>query len=147
METSTLILGAIFLCGALVATLSPIFQQNRQRTTQHTRDLQNEVHDLRTRLGRMLDSIHDLDFDYDTGKINTDVYAQQRKLLIGRGVSLLIQLDKVEGDLYHVDNEIESAIASRRSKKSTVNTPAKKQSDNVDSAIEAAVSARREVSS
>lgn len=44
---------------------------------------------LRTRLEGLVISVHDLDFDYDTGKVSKLVYAEQRKLLIGRAISTL----------------------------------------------------------
>ncbi len=69
---------------------------------------------LRTRLEGLVISIHDLDFDYDTGKVSKLVYAEQRKLLIGRAVSTLIQLDQAEAHLIEVDDEIEKAVSSYR---------------------------------
>lgn len=69
---------------------------------------------LRTRLEGLLISIRDLDFDYDTGKVSNLVYAEQRKLLIGRAISTLIQLDQAEAHLTEVDDEIEKAISSYR---------------------------------
>ncbi|MBI5928082.1 MAG: hypothetical protein HY862_02150 [Chloroflexi bacterium] len=69
---------------------------------------------LRTRLEGFLISIHDLDFDFDTGKVSKQVYAEQRKLLIGRAISILIQLDQTEAHLVEVDDDIEQAIASYR---------------------------------
>ncbi len=69
---------------------------------------------LRTRLEGLVISIHDLDFDYDTGKVSNLVYAEQRKLLIGRAISTLIQLDQAEAHLIEVDDEIEKAVSRYR---------------------------------
>ena len=69
---------------------------------------------LRTRLEGFVISIHDLDFDYDTGKISGEVYAEQRKLLIGRAVSTLIHLDQAEAELDDIDDDIEAAVARYR---------------------------------
>ncbi|MBZ0317359.1 MAG: hypothetical protein K8L91_13145 [Anaerolineae bacterium] len=69
---------------------------------------------LRTRLEGLLISIRDLDFDYDTGKVSNLVYAEQRKLLIGRAISTLIQLDQAEAHLVEVDDEIEKAVSQYR---------------------------------
>lgn len=69
---------------------------------------------LRTRLEGLFISIRDLDFDYDTGKVSNLVYAEQRKLLIGRAISTLIQLDQAEAHLVEVDDEIEKAVTQYR---------------------------------
>jgi hypothetical protein len=75
---------------------------------------------LRTRLEGLITSIHDLDFDYDTSKVSTEVYAEQRKFLIGRAVSTLIQLDQAEAHLSEVDGDIEAAITRYRAIKAEV---------------------------
>ncbi len=69
---------------------------------------------LRTRLEGLVISVHDLDFDYDTGKVSNLVYSEQRKLLIGRAISTLIQLDQAEAHLIEVDDEIEKAVSRYR---------------------------------
>ena len=153
MTVTAVIVGLILGAIGVLVSLGPIFQERAKGADrQSNRDIQIEVHDLRTRLNRLLESIRDLDFDFDTGKISFDVYAEQRKLLIGRGVSLLIRLDKAEAQLDVIDTEIEEAIAQRRSKPTRKGEPqsAKKNQstdNNVDAAIEAAIAARREVSS
>lgn len=139
MSIAAVVLGAIFLAGALFISLAPLFQEDESAAAPQ-RDLALQVHNLRTRLNRLLESIHDLDFDYDTGKITPEVYAQQRKLLIGRGVSLLIQLDKAETELQALDEAIEAAVAQRR----TIPTPEQPATDPLDDDIEAAIAARRE---
>ena len=130
MEITTVVLGAVLLAVLLFITLAPIYQHSATQRTP-TRDSHAIIHDLRTRLDRILDSVRDLDFDYDTAKITDDVYAEQRKLLIGRGVSLLIQLDRATQASASVDEAIEAAVAARRTHA------------DVDAAIEAAIVQRR----
>jgi hypothetical protein len=74
----------------------------------------HRVEDLELKIQLLLDSIRDLDFDYDMGKISTEVYVEQRKMLIGRGISRLMQLDNARQELDVLDREIEEAVATRR---------------------------------
>lgn len=110
---------AVVLLGMLAfLTLRPLFTTD----TSETEFLDSEfgaggteaITHLRTRLEGLIISIHDLDFDYDTRKISAEVYAEQRKFLIGRAVSTLIQLDQAEANLSEVDEDIEAAVARYR---------------------------------
>lgn len=130
MEIAAVAVGAFLLAGALIVTFTPIY---RGGGAERGEELRYQADDLRNRLNRVLDSIVDLDFDFDTDKIDYDVYAQQRKMLIGRGVSILIRLDKVEAELFEVDDDLEKLVERRR-----------KEVKKTDSAIEAAIARRRE---
>ena len=130
MEIAAVLVGAILLAGALFIVFAPIY---RGGGAERGEELRYQADDLRNRLNRVLDSIVDLDFDFDTDKIDYDVYAQQRKMLIGRGVSLLIRLDKVEAELFDVDDDLEKLVERRR-----------QEVKKTDSAIEAAIARKRE---
>ncbi|MCI0709335.1 MAG: hypothetical protein L0154_04150 [Chloroflexi bacterium] len=130
MEIAAVLIGAILLAGALFVTFAPIY---RGGGAERGEELRYQADDLRNRLNRVLDSIVDLDFDFDTDKIDYDVYAQQRKMLIGRGVSILIRLDKIEAELFEADDDLETLVERRR-----------KEVKKTDSAIEAAIARRRE---
>jgi hypothetical protein len=70
---------------------------------------------LEERLEMLVDSIRDLDIDYDMGKITANVYAEQRKMLLGRAVGVLHRLDQVTG--HEIDDrqlEVEAAILALR---------------------------------
>lgn len=84
------------------------------------------------------DTIRDLDFDYETGKLLEGDYRQQRGVWVGRGVEILKAIDTLQqqagqitpvGEMYPVevdlpteeeaepldlDAQIEAAVASRR---------------------------------
>lgn len=128
MSTEAIIVGIVLLGASLWFTFAPVFRGNREI---RNRDLETRADNLKTRLERIIDSIHDLDFDFDTGKIPPEVYVTQRKLLVGRGVSTLMRLDEVRGEIGDGD-DLEQLIARRR------------RSGSRDHAIEAAVAQRRE---
>jgi len=61
-----------------------------------------------------LNEIRALDFDYETGKVPSDVYEQQRAQLLEEASTILKALDELpteDGDVY---SEIEAAVAARR---------------------------------
>jgi hypothetical protein len=69
---------------------------------------------LDEQLRQMIKAIHDLDFDFDTGKVTLADYNEQRKLFIGRGVSLLIRLDDALREQKTLDDEIEKRVNAFR---------------------------------
>ncbi|MBZ0308953.1 MAG: hypothetical protein K8I82_23010, partial [Anaerolineae bacterium] len=73
--------------------------------------------ELEDSLHRFVTSVRDLDFDFDTGKIGEADYLEQRKLLIGRGVSALKRLDEALQEQKEVDDEIEALVDAYRQKK------------------------------
>jgi hypothetical protein len=130
MELVAIVVGAIFGVFLLVICISPILQSS-SRTDIAQENIQRKVADFRTRMNRTIDSIHDLDFDFDTGKITPETYAQQRKMLIGKGVSLLMQLEEAQGQVRDVNSTIEEMISAKR------------MGHNVDNLIEAAIARKR----
>lgn len=129
MTTSAILFGVITLAFGAYLGVLPILMA---RQAEKRRNQDYDAIELRARYQLLLESIHDLDFDYDMGKVSDDVYAEQRKMLIGRSVSTLMQLDQAEAHLHEMDDEIENAIAARRER------PAKGKD-----AIENQIAARR----
>jgi len=72
--------------------------------------------ELETHLHQLVGAVRDLDFDYDTGKISKEDYIEQRKLMVGRGVSAVLRLRQWKADNREADDEIEQLIASYRDK-------------------------------
>jgi hypothetical protein len=130
MEIASIVVAAILFIFVLIMCLSPIMQAS-SRPDIVQENIQRQVTDFRIRMYRTIDSIHDLDFDFDTGKITADVYAQQRKMLIGKGVSLFMQLEEAQSQVHDVNSVIESMITAKR------------EGQNVDSLIEAAIAKKR----
>lgn len=77
------------------------------------------THDRETieeRLNMLLDSIRDLDIDFDMNKITPEVYAEQRKMLLGRAVGVLHRLEQLTRTADSDKNlEVEAAILAFRS--------------------------------
>lgn len=133
--TAGAIVFAIFALGLIAFfVMRPIVfgeKATKRKATATELNAEETAIQLRTRLEGLLISIRDLDFDYDTGKVSNLVYAEQRKLLIGRAISTLIQLDQAEAHLVEVDDEIEKAVSSYRTVKTEKVTSKQKQPKRV----------------
>lgn len=104
MSVAIILLGLALTLAAGFIVVWPLIGGWNQKTEE------GSSADLELQLMQMVKSIRDLDFDYDTGKIEAADYIEQRKLLIGRGVSLLIRLDESQ----QLDTHIEEMIAAYR---------------------------------
>lgn len=133
--TAGAIVFGIFALGLIAfLVLRPIVlaeKTTKRAVTETELNAEESAIQLRTRLEGLLISIRDLDFDYDTGKVSNLVYAEQRKLLIGRAISTLIQLDQAEAHLVEVDDEIEKAVSQYRTVESEKVTSKQKQAKRV----------------
>lgn len=69
----------------------------------------------------LLDDIHALDFDHETGKVPTAVYQPQRQQLVEAAAIVLQQLDQLGSTpgYQQRDAEIEAAIAKLRQNRAT----------------------------
>ena len=63
---------------------------------------------------RLLRAIRDLDFDYDTGKLADDAYAEQRVLLIRQAVAVMAKIEELENEIVAQQERIEAALAAFR---------------------------------
>jgi hypothetical protein len=119
MTASALVFAFVVLVAISYAGLVPLLTNpqaaERRKTVKHQDD---DVEGLETQYQRLLNSIRDLDFDYDTAKVTDEVYAEQRKFLIGRSVSILRQLDGARSQIADIEDEIEAAIVAKRVKSS-----------------------------
>jgi|GEM_PF-6396841 len=102
-------LGVLAVVGFMIAApfLFGARRQEQTNAAQHLRELEEQ-------LLQLIQGVQDLDSDYDMQKIADDDYVTQRKLLIGRGVSTLIQLDDAQAELNQVDQELETLIQDYR---------------------------------
>jgi hypothetical protein len=79
----------------------------------------SDEHDLSSALAdrdRILNTLYELDFDYDLGKIPEEDYHQQRSMLLEEGVLTLKTLDEIqqETDEGAGEDRIEKELRSRR---------------------------------
>lgn len=105
---ATLVLGVISAAIIALPMLNArrhIFVKNERQITQ-----------LEEKLYQMVGAVYDLDFDFDTGKLTPEDYAQQRKVMIGRGVSLVLQLNALRQTVASSDtnDEIEKLVKRYR---------------------------------
>ena len=100
-----------FIMGGLLAAVigSPFWASRNQRGASAFKD-QVTLSGLEDHLLRLARAVRDLDFDYDTGKMPEQDYIEQRKQIIGQGVSVLIRLDEARKDQDVLDDEIENLI-------------------------------------
>ncbi|PJF44070.1 MAG: hypothetical protein CUN55_05855 [Phototrophicales bacterium] len=123
----------------LYAALLPLLLERQQALIDKQRfSYQHDIHNLQAQYELLLESILDLDLDYDMGKIPDDIYAEQRKMLLGRSVYVLKKLDALSQSLPtqdDLDAKIEELITAYRNQQSSV--------DDIDAKIEAEIAAKR----
>ena len=119
MTLTMVLIGALIMGGVIYLAALPILTERQlARQAQRRYDAQYAVQDVRARYELLLNSILDLDSDYDMGKVNETVYAEQRKMLIGRSVYMRKQLDELEAANFDTDNDVlEALIDARRQEK------------------------------
>jgi hypothetical protein len=119
MTLTMVLIGALIMGGVIYLAALPILTERQlARQAQRRYDAQYAVQDVRARYELLLNSILDLDSDYDMGKVNETVYAEQRKMLIGRSVYMRKQLDELEAADFDTDNDVlEALIDARRQEK------------------------------
>lgn len=105
----------IVLVLLLVALMGIPFWQRRQRRANVSLGESSAV--LQERLDQIITTVNDLDFDYDTGKVAPEDYVEHRKLLVGRGVSTLIQLESSLAQETEWDDDVELLIQEYRQQK------------------------------
>lgn len=114
-------LGSIFLILALLVLVGlfvsrPLFERQGQLPGALLTPQDQERSALMAERDRLLNALHELDFDYSLGKIPEGDYPGQRALLLQRGADVLRKLDGLQADPLEDDVEarIEAAIAARR---------------------------------
>jgi hypothetical protein len=95
------------------AIAMPFLNERRERRQMANHQADSNV-ELEDQLTQVIQAVRDLDFDFDTGKVAEADYITHRKLLIGRGVSLLIRLDEALARQDDLDQHIEDLIAAYR---------------------------------
>lgn len=141
-------LGSIFLLLAVIVLVglylyAPFMGRNHRAT-----DESNEVSALLAERDRVVNSLQELDFDNNLGKIPVEEYAPQRALLLQKGADILRKLDElnailsvlsvVEGQGNSAEARIEKEVSARRA-----DAPAK-AAELSDDDIESMLAARRQ---
>jgi len=100
----------------------------------------HEVSTLKAERDRVINSLQELDFDHNLGKIPAEDYPEQRAALLKKGAEVLRKLDEIAPAVSSARNaeaRIESAAAAGRADSSA------QAAQLGDEAIEAMIAARR----
>jgi rubrerythrin len=136
-------LGSIFLILAVIVIVgvylyAPFTVRSRRTRTNET----HEISALKAERDRVINSLQELDFDFNLGKIPAGEYPEQRALLLQKGADILRNLDElapVSSSAIDAEARIEKATAAGRAD-AAVNTRASVDSDDD---LESMISARR----
>lgn len=134
-------LGSIFLILAVLVVVgvylyTPLTKRGRRTTSDNT----HEVSSLQAERDRVINSLQELDFDFNLGKIPAEDYPEQRAALLQKGADILRKLDELapaSSSGANAEARIEKAAAARRADSSS------KDAELNDDDIEEMISARR----
>ena len=132
---AVLILVAIYL-------YAPFLERRARRVTEE----EHELSSLMAERDRVINSLQELDFDFNLGKIPDEDYPKQRANLLQRGADILRKIDTLtlpspigrgRRDGQDAESRLEKAIAARRADASIA------KPELTDDALESMISSRR----
>jgi hypothetical protein len=134
-------LGSIFLIFAVVVLIGIYLYAPFTARTRRTRVSETlEVSALKAERDRVINSLQELDFDHNLGKIPAEDYPDQRTQLIQKGADILRKLDEISSGFVsdsNVESRIEQAAAAVRADSSAKVEPID------DDDLESMIAARR----
>jgi zinc-ribbon domain len=137
-------LGSIFLLLAVAVLVGLyLYTPFMARTHRVTEESSNEMSALLAERDRVINSLQELDFDHNLGKIPEDDYPVQRNILLQKGADVLRKLDQLapaSPSEHDAESRIEKAVSARRADGSTHTTPTAELSDDD---LESMLAARR----
>ena len=134
-------IGSIFLVLAVLVVVgvylyAPLTRRGRRMVTDNT----HEVSSLQAERDRVINSLQELDFDFNLGKIPAEDYPEQRAALLQKGAEILRKLDEIapaSSSGVNAESRIEKAAAAKRA-------DASNEASNLnDDDIEAMIASRR----
>jgi hypothetical protein len=136
-------LGSIFLVLAVIVIVGVYLYAPFTASARRSRIIEsNEVSALKAERDRVINSLQELDFDHNLGKIPAEDYPGQRALLLQKGADILRKLDElapVSSSAIKAEARIEKATAAGRADSGS-NSPVFADSDDE---IESMIAARR----
>lgn len=134
-------IGSIFLVLAVLVVVgvylyAPLTRRGRRMVTDNT----HEVSSLQAERDRVINSLQELDFDFNLGKIPAEDYPEQRAALLQKGAEILRKLDEIapaSSSGVNAESRIEKAAAAKRADASS------EASNLNDDDIEAMIASRR----
>ena len=109
MAAGSILLGLALLIVVGLFLARPLLIAQPQKTKSLARRQQ-----LEQEKEAYLNQIRALDFDHETGKIPSDVYEEQRAILVKEAAVILKTLDEIPAAGADVVSQIEAAVAERR---------------------------------
>jgi rubrerythrin len=120
-------LGSIFLILAVVVLIGIFLYAPFTARARRTRVNETlEVSALKAERDRVINSLQELDFDHNLGKIPTEDYPAQRAQLLQKGADILRKLDELTSTFIsdsNVESRIEQAAAAVRADSSSTVEP------------------------
>ena len=138
MELSSIFLVLAVVIIVFVYLYAPFTTRTRRARINET----HEISSLKAERDRVINSLQELDFDFNLGKIPAGEYPDQRAFLLQKGADILRKLDElapVSSSAINAEARIEKATAAGRADSATA-APA--FTDN-DDEIESMIAARR----
>lgn len=137
-------LGSLFLVLAVIVIVgiylyAPFTISARRTRAPHSRET-HQVSALKAERDRVINSLQELDFDFQIGKIPAEDYPEQRAALLQKGAEILRKLDElapVASSANNPEARIEKAAAAKRADSS------EKAAQFSDDDIESMIAARR----
>ena len=129
-----LTLGVIILVGLYL--YAPFFERQARRVTQE----EHELSALLAERDRVVNSLQELDFDFNLGKIPEGDYPTQRSALLQKGADILRQIDSFSpksGSAQEAESSLEKAVALRHA------NSAAHQAELTDDDLESMIVSRR----
>jgi len=125
---------AVFILVAMYL-YAPFMNRRARRVTEQ----EHETSALLAECDRVINSLQELDFDHNLGKIPDEDYPTQRANLLQKGAQILRRLDEIVPGSIQEDKEksIEQAVAARRADASAA------KPELTDDDLESMISSRR----
>jgi zinc-ribbon domain len=136
MELTAIFFSLAVLVLVGIYLYSPFMERRARRVTEE----EHELSALMAERDRVINSLQELDFDFNLGKIPEEDYPTQRAGLLQKGAAILKQIDALApqpASVQDTETRLERAIAARRADASVARV------EFADDELEAMISARR----
>ena len=90
MNLLFLILHVTLIATVIIFIIRPLFLSDKPKP-----DMNNGNYSLHEQHTRLIESLHDLDFDHRTEKITSEDYTTARNNIINEGIDLLRKIDDI----------------------------------------------------
>ena len=134
-------IGSIFLVLAVTVLVGVYLYAPFTSRARHARKTEsNEVSALKAERDRVINSLQELDFDFNLGKIPTGEYPDQRTTLLQKGADILRKLDELApatSSSINAESRIEKATAAGRADAGPTSAASTVSDDDLESMIAA----------